>query len=353
MSNLLARETNFNLCIFCQDHNRSLQPLVRDPQTHSYNKVFTCIVQRSSYEEDLYTKIISRLNGQTAETLEKNNASWHRKCYDSATNATEIKRSKCRFDKLNNDSNVDDNSISQVKSDLGEASTSQSNPNTLFTRSKTTPYNNQICFFCDKSASRLSPLHKVSYDSAGKNLKSAVMASKNEKLIIKLNTAINTEDAHAIDIRYHLLCWTTNVKNMSRNSCDSDAQVDERNTSNLAADIEFISLLEQELENGNIISMSLLETTYGYIREKNLVANTRTCRKKLKQMISEEIQGVEFHVSSKRNEAEKVSLKRARDRAVNHSKSENDEDMRSLFNAANELRNSVEKAKKWNYNGSL
>ena len=48
-----------------------------------------------------------------------------------------------------------------------------------------------------------NPLHIVSTENAGGALKKAVELNDNEKLCVKLNTGINPEDAHAIDIEYH------------------------------------------------------------------------------------------------------------------------------------------------------
>ena len=73
-----------------------------------------------------------------------------------------------------------------------------------FTRSKTTPYDKDVCFFCDDAAGYRDSLHSVSPFSAGKSLRAAVGLSNYDKLVVKLNTAISGDDAHSIDIKSHL-----------------------------------------------------------------------------------------------------------------------------------------------------
>ena len=73
---------------------------------------------------------------------------------------------------------------------------------------------------------------------------------------MKLNTAINSEDAHAIDIQYHKRCWRLNVFHANRRhrKVSSENNVADE----VAADIEFLSLVESTLLDGNVVSMSVL-----------------------------------------------------------------------------------------------
>ena len=71
------------------------------------------------------------------------------------------------------------------------------------TRSQTCPYNKEVCFFCEQAAGNQDPLHSVSTTSAGQSIRSAVQILGDTKLQTKLATAIDTNDAHAMDIKYH------------------------------------------------------------------------------------------------------------------------------------------------------
>ena len=72
------------------------------------------------------------------------------------------------------------------------------------TRWKTSPYNRDVCFFSDGERGYRQPLHTVSTLSAGSSLNAAVKKEGDEKkLHVKLSTAVDSRDAHAIDIKYH------------------------------------------------------------------------------------------------------------------------------------------------------
>lgn len=360
MSRLLGRQTNFALCLVCQEDNVFNQ-LRQTPVLQSYTKLFDSIVERANYNEDYFCAIISRLCGHTAQSLQDHSAKWHTKCYKNTVNAGFIKRSKKRFEKSRNiDSlqNVNKNIPDMIEA---KASTSDQIPETnRLTRSQAVPFDNKICFFCDKGRSRLNMLHKVSFDKAGKRLKQAVNITKRDDLAVKLNTAINPEDAHAIDIRYHIGCWNTNVKSVLR-KYDNEMQLKDivQDASEMAADIEFLSLLETELKTGKILSLKTLHTTYQNIREENSVPYSKVQMKNVKRLIEEEIPCIEFHKPKRRNQAQRVSIKNARDFVINNSVDEADDideqyDLRYLFNAAVSLRKSILKATdKWEFKGSL
>ena len=63
----------------------------------------------------------------------------------------------------------------------------------------------------------------------------------------------------------------------------------------MAADIEFLSLVESTLLDGNVASMSVLHETYVDIYSANNVASASCARKKVKKLIECEIPNVEFH----------------------------------------------------------
>ena len=45
-------------------------------------------------------------------------------------------------------------------------------------------------------------------------LRKATTLSDNQKLTVKLNTAVASKDAHSIDIKYHKNCWLNSVTNI-------------------------------------------------------------------------------------------------------------------------------------------
>lgn len=169
--------------------------------------------------------------------------------------------------------------------------------NTTFTRSSTNPYERNKCLFCQESATRRYPLHRVATQNAGRNLKYAIEQLENGSMRVQLNSAIDTEDAHALDVLYHKNCWTNVV-------------------STIAAEVEFLSLLVRLLHDGNSMSMAMLENTFHEILISNVTTDTSYNRKKLKLLIPEEISEVEFSRPTHMNEAGLVSLKTTRDRVL-------------------------------------
>ena len=65
----------------------------------------------------------------------------------------------------------------------------------------------QVLFRCPRPLTRGVRLMKVSFK---------VNKGNDEKLHVKLSTAVDSRDAHAIDIKYHKNCWTKHVTNVLR-----------------------------------------------------------------------------------------------------------------------------------------
>ena len=76
---------------------------------------------------------------------------------------------------------------------------------------------------------------------------------------MKLKTAINPEDAHAIDIKYHKRCRRYNV--FHANGRHRKASSENNVADEVAAHIEFLRLVENTLLDGNVVSISVLHET--------------------------------------------------------------------------------------------
>lgn len=220
--------------------------------------------------------------------------------------------------------------------------------------------------FCEATAGYRQSLHNVSTATAGESLKRAIEKSSNIQLQVKLNSAINPNDAHAIDIKYHNKCWTNNVTNVLRQRESiqgSGPSMSSNSASKAAAQIEFLTLTEITLKKGKPLTMSELQDLYEGILEANN-ADASTCtRKTLKGLLQREIPGIEFHRPKLLNQSERVTIKSARDFAVQlsedcHESKENvdedcEEEMKTLFDAASILRKSINKCKTWQFTGSF
>lgn len=179
--------------------------------------------------------------------------------------------------------------------------------------------------------------------------------SGNEKLLVKLNTAIASNDAHSIDIKYHKNRWLNNVTNVLRKPPPA-VEATSRLASELAAKIEFLALTDITLSGGQIVSISQLQAAYEGILDANNVANQAINRKALKHLLQNEIADIEFHRPKRVNEPERVSVKKGRDMAIQIAEDQNvikDDEMKILFDAAALIRKSIKKCKKWVFSGSF
>ena len=321
------KDTHFLLCLLCQQETN--EDLVAKPS--KFNKALDYIRERATYGDRNFPE---RIGDTTEETLFTEGATWHRSCYQETCYPNMCKRARERYEKQ----------IAQkVKS---STATAPSTSAPTFTRSQSKPYDSTLCFFCEEKSSRRNPLFTIRTDEAGWHLHSAIEKSSNDKYRVKLSTAIDPKDAHAIDIQYHNKCWTTQVANVLRKKSlerSEHSAVDE-----VAADIEFISQVEEALLDGEVLSMSDLHPAYKDIRSANCVQNADCSRKKVKDLIANEIPGVEFHKPRQRNKSELVSVKDTRDRVVEIASDACDRnvtgDVKMLFEASIILRKAITKS---------
>ena len=92
-------------------------------------------------------------------------------------------------------------------------------------------------FLYDGQAKYQQPLHLVSTTSAGNSLAAAVKRSSDPRLLVKLSTAVDNQNAHAIDIKYHRNCWAKHVTGVLRKSTINESIAEK--TSEIAQKLNF------------------------------------------------------------------------------------------------------------------
>ena len=112
-----------------------------------------------------------------------------------------------------------------------------------------------MCLFCEKTAGYRDTLRTVSTNSAGKSLHDVIEISGNDELRVKLSSAVDLKDAHAIDIKYHKKCWGKNVSIVLRQPSTAATSSSRSLTAEVAAKIEFLTTTEIALKNGNVLIM--------------------------------------------------------------------------------------------------
>ena len=124
----------------------------------------------------------------------------------------------------------------------------------------------------------------------------------------------------------------------------------------VAAKLEFLTMTEVALKSGKILTMARLQSAYESICEENNLKSYGSHRKAIKELITQEINGVEFHRPKQVNESERVTIKVTRDCAIQQvedATSDCARNMKTLYDAALLLRKSISKSKKWSFSGTL
>ena len=74
-----CQTTDYKLCVVCQ---KEAEPLVLHPRLTSYNNLLDTVKERASLRDTDCVPVQKRLKDCTAETLQRENAVWHRTCED-------------------------------------------------------------------------------------------------------------------------------------------------------------------------------------------------------------------------------------------------------------------------------
>ena len=224
------------------------------------------------------------------------------------------------------------------------------------TTSKTSPYEKNVCFFCEGEGDTKQPaLHSVTTVTAGESLNTAIDLSGSDILRGKLSTSVDPIDAHAIDIKYHKKCWLRNVTNVIRKAPLSEESGSDF-VNQAAAKIEFLAATESTLREGQILTMAEIQTSYEQFLQENDAHATTSSRKSLKVLLQSEIPDIEFHKPMRVNEPERISIKQTRDVAIQLTESMKancDDDMKVIFGAAATLRKAINRTKRREFTGKL
>lgn len=196
-------------------------------------------------------------------------------------------------------------------------------------------------------------MRHVSYESSGYLLREAIAISKNDVLSVRLAECITPGDAHAIDVYYHMKCWSRNVSNVLRKHRVADtAEVSPKSTASL---VEFLACVKSFHRDGNITSVADLHNTYLNICHSNGVDTENDkvmSRREVKLFLEEEISYIVFSAPKRKNKSQRASLKCMVDIAMQEVEDEVD-NLDVLHQAAIHLRKACHTVPKWKFTGSL
>ena len=194
----------------------------------------------------------------TAETLQRENAVWHRTCYSRMTNTVQREHARDR----QQHSMSTGSHTPRVK---GRRSRSADDVNNVtgsaapYTRSSTRPLNKDMCFFCQTDNDQ--KLFPVRTGNAGQSLKQAVQASSDPELKTRYSICIADGDAHAMDIQYHKACWTENVFHVLRDDTNQAPKIKQSPTQE-SSFVELLNIIDTQTRDGAYLSIQDIENTY-------------------------------------------------------------------------------------------
>ncbi|KAL8597167.1 hypothetical protein ACOMHN_050503 [Nucella lapillus] len=339
-------------CILCQSDDAKKGILVQNPRITSYEHVLEIVQERANLSDGDFVNVQRRLQNSTPQTLHAHGAVWHRSCHSNATNKDQIQRARDRYTHAicTGHYTAKKRGEKRGSTELAEPGCSTSDSSPPFTRSRTTPLDKQLCFFCQ--ADNGEQLFKVRSENAGKTLKNAVERSRNHALKTRLSTSISEEDAHAIDVRYHKDCWRTHVFHVLREpSAGMGTSTSQGTVLQRACLLELLNLIDVETENQAYLSMDDIETRYVNMLGSETLENHVPAfnRKWLKERILTDLPHLKSIRQKDRRKSAVIYSPEACDEEMVHDAMTADDDeknMKTIYKAAQVIRKSIATFKK-------
>ncbi len=132
-------------------------------------------------------------------------------------------------------------------------------------QSKSDSFFRDKCFFCQKDTNEV--LHPCTSYSRGSHFTDIVNNSGNKTWQVNLGDVITSGDLLARDIVYHHLCYTRNwekyVQCPHRKGGELSFEAkQEENLKSIAAEVEFTSIIQQRIDEGEFIPMPDVHLLY-------------------------------------------------------------------------------------------
>ncbi len=133
---------------------------------------------------------------------------------------------------------------------------------------------------------------------------------------VYLSEAIQPEDALSIGVHYHRSRWLKHVIRASPpDDKDTAAAQDPQEENKIAADIEFLHLVNELLSKGKILSLEDAQNVFTNILEDHLCGWSPS-RKYVRRLLADNVDGIEFVSAYRRNESDRFCLSAAKIAAI-------------------------------------
>lgn len=151
------------VCFLCG--TKSTEALLLNPADSSYEKLVTCILNRSVWDDEKCSAIKRSFGDDNLSTnnLKSKNVKWHRSCYQLLTHKQISEKLQKNYSESSQEPGPSEQESSRV-----------------LTRGKAPIYYKPKCFFCDEGNLYREKLSKVATGNAGLNLSKAVQLNIND-----------------------------------------------------------------------------------------------------------------------------------------------------------------------------
>ena len=153
------------------------------------DKLVSCVKLRAELQDPDYISVVRSLDEVYESADDVDAVQYHRSCYRRTTNKEHISRTR-------------------KKSSLSSSST-DTDVDCRKTRSTHTPFDKGMCLYC-QSDREDEQLHDCMTKNTGIKIRNSL--SGNQALEIRINTVIDSTDARAINMKYHLKCYTKELR---------------------------------------------------------------------------------------------------------------------------------------------
>ena len=186
----------------------------------------------------------------------------------------------------------------------------------------------------------------------GKRMLDVAKGLPEKGFFIRLNNILNTHDAVADDVLYHLKCWVNTQRNVSKmEDKDNDIEQTEDRT-RILADIEIINMVKNiSKENPKeFMTMTEINEEYNTLMNNEHLVNYKSY---IKQLLLDNIDSISFNRPKVQNAPERVFSKQTLSGVIDKQLNTKKDDSYSIFESAKLIRNEILKATNWKFAGNF
>ena len=364
--------TDFKLCLFCQTDTceKLVDTQYRTFKESAYESFLSCVYKKSDYCNPEFVVVAKRLKGTSADELKAKKASWHRDCYKKTVSHLDRDARRNKLAIASKDASI----LINKKRGRPSSVPTDPAPKPKNTRLSVSLFDRTKCVFCqptkqdEEEPKEQEKLQQCLTTSMGARIQEIFCKSKQDAWKVRLADVLSSGDLLSRDILYHHTCFTKNWEKYIQRPCRRAKSVENseriikptQSVSFLAAEVEFFSVLQEQVDQGQYIAIAELEERYHKVLHKFGISDYKVTRGAFKESILKNVQNVVVTPSYGKRPSH-VHSSDAQKAAINAAVSSQNMGARAgrlkdLYLSAKELRSIVQtkvQEDPWRFNGSL